>query len=297
MRTKLWLMFTVSVSAGLGQSCPPLAQEQIGQLTEYVRQKYKLPSAPELSTTDIAFVDRTCFRRIRFHAADLEPNKFSLVLFLSPDTRFLTRELLDTSIDPREAEERKRKALNESLARSLAPSWGPDNAAVTIDMFSDFQCPYCRSAARLLRQDISAQELGVKIRFHFLPLPNHDWASAAAETAACAARQSDRAFWSLHDFVFQNQQRLRKDNLETEIKQFADSTDVIDANALAVCVRKKDGAHMVDADLALARENEIDSTPTLFFNGFRVKGLSSVEQVKSLIRETGVISTSAKVSR
>src|SRR2546428_2168669 len=89
----------------------------------------------------------------------------------------------------------------------VARSRGRLNAPVTVYEMSDFQCPYCRAFALatlpLLERDYVASG---KVRFVFinLPLPSlHANATAAAEAAMCAARQS--RFWPMHDLLFRHQ--------------------------------------------------------------------------------------------
>jgi len=72
-----------------------------------------------------------------------------LELFAAPDLRFLTRDLLDTTVDPVVEERKKAEALAAGLTRGDVPARGKADAPVTIAVFSDFQCPYCASSPPL----------------------------------------------------------------------------------------------------------------------------------------------------
>ncbi len=135
-------------------------------------------------------------------------------MYLSPDGRFLTNELFDTTVDPVEEERRKAAALMAGLVPNKGASKGLDHAPVTIVEFSDFECPFCRRFADLMKQVLPAEKNQVRIVFHHFPLSMHPWARAAAEGAACARLQSSEAFWAMHDQLFQHQQEINANNVK-----------------------------------------------------------------------------------
>lgn len=86
------------------------------------------------------------------------------------------------------------------------PSWGPEDAKVTIIEFSDFQCPYCQKYAIETLPQIKS-EYGDKIRYVFrdYPLPFHSNAKRAAIVASCAGQQGK--YFEMHDLLFANQEK------------------------------------------------------------------------------------------
>lgn len=80
-----------------------------------------------------------------------------------------------------------------------APVRGPPDAWVTIVEFSDFQCPYCRSAEPELEAVLAAHPQDVRLVYEQYPLAFHDRALPAALAADCAGQQ-DR-FWEMHDLL------------------------------------------------------------------------------------------------
>src|SRR5437870_3810228 len=98
--------------------CRVLKNTERARLIEYVKKKQKLPETMSLRLGAGSFVGGTCFRRLEFRSADPKRN-FRLELFLSPDFRFLTRELLDSSVDPVVEERRKQQTLARSEERRV----------------------------------------------------------------------------------------------------------------------------------------------------------------------------------
>ncbi len=83
-------------------------------------------------------------------------------------------------------------------------SLGSADAPVTVEVFEDFQCPYCARFTQLIEPQIieSFVRPGVaRLVFRDLPFLGEEsrWASVAARLAA----QQDK-FWPMHDYLFAN---------------------------------------------------------------------------------------------
>src|SRR5437016_12366095 len=86
------------------------------------------------------------------------------------------------------------------LCLLIAPGLARSSASppeVTIEIFSDFQCPYCKMFAPATRELETKGVEGVrtKVEFRNFPLPFHRFAQLAAQAAAAAAEQGK--FWEL----------------------------------------------------------------------------------------------------
>src|SRR5271167_4604396 len=83
-----------------------LSDPRKGDLVRYVFSKYKLPSSVSLALTKDDPVAGTCYRELTFEGKN--PVKtWQLTLYLSPDQRFLTTQVFDTTVDPIEEERQK----------------------------------------------------------------------------------------------------------------------------------------------------------------------------------------------
>ena len=81
--------------------------------------------------------------------------------------------LFDTTVDPAQEQRRKAEALMAGLVQNKGASKGSDLAPVTIVEFSDFECPFCRKFADLMKQVLPAEKDRVGIVFHHMPLSIH----------------------------------------------------------------------------------------------------------------------------
>jgi protein-disulfide isomerase len=168
--------------------------------------------------------------------------------------------------------------LQARLAGKDAPSFGPEDAKVTIVEFSDFQCPYCSRAANVVSQ--IKKQYGDKVRFVFrqFPLPMHQQAHLAAQASLVAQQQGK--FWEYHDLLFANQSALTRESLEGYAKQVGMNTAELKRALDAESNKAK-----VDADVTLGEGVSVSGTPTVFVNGKRVPNPTEFAPVAKLIDE------------
>ena len=176
-----------------------------------------------------------------------------------------------------------------ALTRGM-PSRGKDTAPVMIVEFSDFQCPYCARVVPTVEQVLAKYPEQVRLVFMHLPLSMHAWAESAAVAATCAARQSDEAFWTLHDFYLENQARVSPENVvEMSRKQLAQSE--VNLEAWDACARDSDSvAHKealsaVRSSVATATKFGATGTPAFFLNGRFLSGAQPLSVFDEMINE------------
>lgn len=151
------------------------------------------------------------------------------------------------------------------------PRLGSPDAPVTIVVFSDFQCPHCKTFHELtfppLRRLYGDNVQWVFVN-RFFPA-GHQHADKAAIGGECAARQGK--FWEYADYVFANQE-----DLGGGIVDRAASPVGLDEASYAQCLNGRETASEVAADQAEAARVGVDGTPYFLVNGVKVLGAQPV---------------------
>lgn len=276
------LVFLLS-SLAAAESCLEVTDQKAAALVDYVRKEYKLDSSVPLHLANSDVVATTCYRQLTFKGQS-PTRSWQVTMYLSPDQRYLSRELMDTTVDPLAEEERRNTLLMTGLVENKNASKGPLDAPVTIVEFADFECPYCRRLAQLLDQLPTTYKKQVRLVFHHLPLSNHAWARAAAEAAGCAQLQGSDAFWRLHDALFEHQQEISPDNVKREVSDLARHIKELDIARFESCWQNQLSLGLVFKDLHLAMANDVSATPTVFINGTRIAGIGSAAQLTQLLQ-------------
>lgn len=163
----------------------------------------------------------------------------------------------------------------DRLSLADLPSLGPANAPVTIVEFGDLECPDCRMEAPILRHNVR-ETFASQVRLYFKDFPLgsiHPWARAAAIAGRCVYHQDAKAFWDFYDWIYENQQEIEPDNLNSKILAWAGQNG-LDARRLGGCVETEASEPEVDRSLAEGRSLGVRGTPTLFINGRKIGGLA-----------------------
>ena len=155
------------------------------------------------------------------------------------------------------------------------PEKGPKDAPVTMIVFSDYECPYCRRAESTVEQVLKTYEGKIRYVFRDYPLPFHSKARPAAVAANCAHAQGK--YWELN-------QKLFAGELTPEgMKKMA--TDAgLDAKKFDECVAKND-QKSIDQDMADGSAVGVNGTPAFFINGRMLSGAQPFEAFKTIIDE------------
>lgn len=150
------------------------------------------------------------------------------------------------------------------------------NASVTIEEFSDFQCPFCSNAAETVNQIMITY--GNEVNFVFRHFPAHQDSLNAAEAAECAKDQGK--FWQFHDVMFQNQYSLDVSSL----KRYADELG-LDTAKFNSCLDSDEKLATIRNDMNEAQARNVQGTPTFFINGNPVVGAQPFSVFQAAIED------------
>ena len=149
---------------------------------------------------------------------------------------------------------------------------------VTIQVFSDFQCPFCAQFATTIRSMQRSKIEGVStiIEFKHFPLDFHPDALLAAQASLAAKEQGK--FWEMHDLIFANQRNMQRSSLlryaqelKLDLVRFRED---LDSDRL----RK-----VIEADIAEGRKLGVSGTPSFLVNGNPYSGVKSFDYLKQLV--------------
>jgi protein-disulfide isomerase len=149
------------------------------------------------------------------------------------------------------------------------PSLGSVAASVTIEVWADYQCPYCRLEAlvyggSMQRAYVLPGLARIVYRdFAFLGQESID----AAIAARCAGRQDPGAYWRYHDLLFFSQAGENKGTFKRENLVTLAGIAALDATAFTACLDDPAVAKAVADETAQGRALDIESTPTLRVSG------------------------------
>lgn len=147
-----------------------------------------------------------------------------------------------------------------------SPATGPEDAAVTLVEFSDFECPFCGRFFPTFER--VKEEYGDRLRIVFRQYPLreiHPNAYGAALASLCAHEQGH--FWEMHDLMFQEQDRLDQRSLQDKAERVG-----LDMAQFNECMASQRYADQIQRDMRAGDRVGVEGTPALFVNGIPVPG-------------------------
>lgn len=154
------------------------------------------------------------------------------------------------------------------IATDSSPSKG-EGKEVEVVVFSDFQCPHCRSLSGPLDQLLVFLGDRGRIVFKNFPLSGHKQAHVAAQAALAAHAQGK--FWEMHDILFDEGRAMSREELERFAGQIG-----LDMDRFRKELDEGTWKAQVDQDLEEAKKLGVDGVPTVFVNGRQYQGSSRV---------------------
>jgi protein-disulfide isomerase len=180
---------------------------------------------------------------------------------------------------PKKEEEEEDKSIWKVPVAVDDPVLGPKDALVTMIIFSEFQCPFCKRVEDTLKQVMGAYPNDVRMVWKDNILPFHPRAKPAAVLARHAYKtKGEKGFWEAHHALFESQPKLEDSDLEAIAGKIGVSWDQVKAAIEANTYGPKFEASMEQANDFQAR-----GTPHFFINGMRLSGAQPLEKFKEVI--------------
>ncbi len=166
---------------------------------------------------------------------------------------------------------------------------GPANAAVTITEFASMTCPHCAAFNEAVFPKIKSQYLDSgKVRYVFREFPLDIKAAAGSMLARCIAKDDAGKYFAVIDMLFKQQNDWVGKNTTETLTRIGKQAG-LSQQAVESCLKDQALLDKIAADQKFASEVlKVDSTPTFFINGEKIKGETSFEEfdkkIKSLLK-------------
>lgn len=193
--------------------------------------------------------------------------------------RFTARRLMEGyGADEVESQVVRRYRETEPVAIDLEGSepLGPEDAPVTIVVFSDFECPHCRRASEILLRLQRENPARIRIYYKHFPLDSHPMAMSAAR--ACVAARDQGKYWEFHEQLYENQDEIGPGLYVRIATGLGMDLDRFEAERIS-----QESATRVQRDKLEGQRIGVEATPTIFVNGRRFQ--DSIEALDEWIEE------------
>ncbi len=174
------------------------------------------------------------------------------------------------------------------LPPSEAAWKGGEKAKVVMQIFSDFECPYCKRAEDTVGQVEKAYGDKLKIVWRHKPLPFHKSAMPAALATEEAKKQKgNEGFWKMHDGLFKvagTPDAFSRPNMEKIAEELGLNVDKF-KKALDAEEHKK----FIESESAIAEKAGITGTPAFLIaaagstSGYFISGAQAFPKFKKMI--------------
>jgi protein-disulfide isomerase len=163
------------------------------------------------------------------------------------------------------------------------PIRGPKDALVTMIIFSDYQCPFCKRVEDTIKQVSESYKNDLRIVWKDNALPFHPRAKPAAILGRVAyEKKGDKGFWDAHDAMFESAPKLEEADLQAVAEKLGLPWDQIKT---AIDSKTNKYLDKIEASMEVANDFQARGTPHFFINGVRLSGAQPVEKFKAAIDE------------
>jgi protein-disulfide isomerase len=161
---------------------------------------------------------------------------------------------------------------------------GSPTAPVTMIEYASMSCGHCAAFHETTFPIIKADYIDTgKVLFVFREFPLDLQAAAASMVVRCASKGDAAKYHETAKLLFSNQDEWVGQQSAAQLRHIAGKAG-LDEAAFQTCIGSQE---MVDA-LRIGRDHasaklKVDSTPTFFINGVRVKGAYPIEEFRKVI--------------
>jgi protein-disulfide isomerase len=162
---------------------------------------------------------------------------------------------------------------------------GPENAPVTITEYASMTCPHCAAFNATVFPKIKSEYIDSgKIRYVFREFPLDIKAAAGSMLSRCIAKGDPAKYFAVTDILFKQQSEWVTKNTTETLTRIGKQAG-LSQQAVEDCLKDQALLDKIAADQKYAGEVlKVDSTPTFFINGEKIKGEASFEEFDKRIK-------------
>lgn len=171
-----------------------------------------------------------------------------------------------------------------AMQRADGPYRGNASKELEIVEFADFQCPHCKEAQANMDK-LAVDFPKARIVFQNYPLPQHPEAAHAAAYGFCVGKLGgSAAFFTFAAAVFDGQDGLTSPDGATLTLNSAVTKAGLDPAKIGDCAKLPATVEAVESSVKLAKDLNVNQTPTLLVNGRQVPANASYDTIKEIIQ-------------
>jgi protein-disulfide isomerase len=161
---------------------------------------------------------------------------------------------------------------------------GPADAKVTITEYASMTCPHCAAFNEQVFPKIKAEFIDTgKVRYVFREFPLDIKAAAGSMLSRCIANGDANKYFAVTDLLFKSQSDWVMKNTTESLTRIGKQAGLTQQQ-VEDCLKDQALLDKIAADQKYASEVlKVDSTPTFFVNGERIKGETSIEEFEKKI--------------
>ncbi|MBV9563861.1 MAG: DsbA family protein [Bradyrhizobium sp.] len=161
---------------------------------------------------------------------------------------------------------------------------GPADAKVTITEFASMTCPHCAAFNEQVFPKIKAEFIDSgKVRYIFREFPLDIKAAAGSMLSRCIAKGDSGKYFAVTDLLFRSQSDWVMKNTTEALGRIGKQAG-LSQKEVEECLKDQALLNKIEADQKYASEVlKVDSTPTFFINGEKIKGEASIEEFEKKI--------------
>ena len=161
---------------------------------------------------------------------------------------------------------------------------GPADAKVTIVEYASMTCPHCAAFNEQVFPKIKSEFIDTgKVRYVFREFPLDIKAAAGSMLSRCIANGDPSKYFAVTDLLFKSQNDWVMKNTTESLTRIGKQAGLTQQQ-VEECLKDQALLDKIAADQKYASEVlKVDSTPTFFVNGEKIKGETSIEEFEKKI--------------